>query len=112
MSGRIDTIYEQARGRFARIADDPDSETRFEIGRTSLGRRGYDEADVAALPDEAVDAFAGVGNPLSLGPLVPGMTVLDLGCGSGVDTLLAADRVGPAVPSKRPWPRPEESGWP
>jgi ubiquinone/menaquinone biosynthesis C-methylase UbiE len=42
------------------------------------------------------ESFAGVGNPLSLGPINPGETVLDLGSGAGLDSILAARRVGPS----------------
>ena len=55
---------------------------------------GYDEATVAALPDSAVEAFAGVGNPFSLGALTPGERVVDLGAGGGFDCFVAAGQVG------------------
>ena len=56
---------------------------------------GYDAAVVAALPDNAVDAFAGVGNPFSLGVLKPGERVVDLGSGGGFDCFIASGQVGP-----------------
>jgi len=95
LSNRVDAIHDQVRTRFARVATDPTRERRFRIGRDSAVELGYDEAELAALPADALEAFAGVGNPLSLAPIQEGMTVLDLGSGSGVDTLLAADRVSP-----------------
>src|SRR5205814_8517026 len=48
-----------------------------------------------ALPIFAVESFAGVANPFSLGRLEPGERVLDLGCGAGTDSLVAAQMVGP-----------------
>lgn len=57
---------------------------------------GYAEDDVNWLPASTVESFAGTGNPLSAGALPVGATVLDLGCGAGFDTLLAARQVGPA----------------
>lgn len=87
-------IHEQVRQRFARVATDPISEPRFELGRASAVKLGYEGPVLDKLPSAAVDSFAGVGNPLSLAPLVEGMTVLDLGCGSGVDTMIASRAVG------------------
>ena len=55
----------------------------------------YSTADVACLPDTAVLASLGCGNPTALAELNPGETVLDLGSGGGIDVLLSARRVGP-----------------
>jgi arsenite methyltransferase len=64
----------------------------FEAG--GLGPAGY--LDVADLPEGAVRANLGCGNPVAVADLRPGQTVLDLGCGGGIDVLLSARRVGPA----------------
>jgi SAM-dependent methyltransferase len=55
----------------------------------------YSEAETGALPDSAVAASLGCGNPTALLQLEPGQTVLDLGSGGGIDVLLSAKRVGP-----------------
>ena len=55
----------------------------------------YDGAQIAALPDEAVAASLGCGNPTALAKLQPGEIVLDLGSGGGIDVLLSARRVAP-----------------
>ena len=55
----------------------------------------YDEAQAAKMPDEAIRASLGCGNPTALAQLGPGETVLDLGSGGGIDVLLSAQRVGP-----------------
>ena len=90
-----ETIRAQVRQRFATLANDPTSEQRFEIGRSSALKLGYESAVLDTLPIEAVERFAGVGNPLSLGQPLEGMTVLDLGSGAGMDTMIAAQAVGP-----------------
>lgn len=55
----------------------------------------YDEAQKSGLPEKAVQASLGCGNPTALAELKPGETVLDLGSGGGIDALLSANRVGP-----------------
>src|SRR5438270_413288 len=55
----------------------------------------YDDSQKSALPDAAVKASLGCGNPTALAELKPGETVLDLGSGGGIDVLLSAGRVGP-----------------
>jgi len=55
----------------------------------------YGDADAGAVPEEALRASLGCGNPTSLLTLEPGQTVLDLGSGGGIDVLLSARRVGP-----------------
>lgn len=55
----------------------------------------YDATQAGELPDKAVAASLGCGNPTALAELKPGETVLDLGSGGGIDVLLSAKRVGP-----------------
>lgn len=55
----------------------------------------YDDSQKGMLPEMAVKASLGCGNPTALAELRPGETVLDLGCGGGIDVLLSAQRVGP-----------------
>jgi arsenite methyltransferase len=59
------------------------------------GAVNYDATTMADLPEEAVLASLGCGNPIALARLEPGQTVLDLGSGGGIDVLLSATRVGP-----------------
>src|SRR5690606_950684 len=61
-----------------------------------ISRDLYEEAATAALPERAVRASLGCGNPTALAELSPGEVVLDLGSGGGIDVLLSARRVGPA----------------
>jgi SAM-dependent methyltransferase len=56
----------------------------------------YDATQAAQIPEEALKASLGCGNPTALATLTPGETVLDLGSGGGIDVLLSARRVGPA----------------
>jgi SAM-dependent methyltransferase len=84
------------KNRFAALARHPAEEQRFPVGPESAKRLGYAADEIEALPRTATESFAGVGNPFTLGALQPGQTILDLGCGAGMDSLLAARRVQPA----------------
>lgn len=90
--GSIRAAVEQ---RFATIALSPDREKKFPVGPASAKALGYDSQEIDALPTSVTESFCGVGNPLGLGEIGPGQIVLDLGCGAGLDSLLAARRVQP-----------------
>ena len=64
-------------------------------GDIAFGNLLYDAEERASLPDDAVLASLGCGNPIAVAGLVQGETVLDLGSGGGIDVLLSAQRVGP-----------------
>jgi arsenite methyltransferase len=89
-----ETLRAQVRGKYREVAVDPDASFHFHTGRALAHRLGYDAAAVGALPDPAVESFAGVGNPFSLRPLVPGERVVDVGSGAGFDSFIAAGQVG------------------
>lgn len=96
MSKVTDQIKAQIKDRFVKLALQPQAPQRTPTGPASARRLGYDSAAIDALPVAVTEAFAGVGNPLALGELRAGHTVLDLGCGAGMDSILAAQMVGPA----------------
>lgn len=81
--------------KYAKVAASPVGNFRYPTGRAGLEGQKYDPEIVKALPEEVVASYCGVGNPLALGPFNQGDTVLDVGCGAGVDTLIAAMMVGP-----------------
>ena len=81
---------------YARVATDPSSAFHFHRGPGYAAERlGYDPRALAALPLQATASFAGVANPLRIATIPPGATVVDIGCGAGMDLMLAASAVGP-----------------
>jgi ubiquinone/menaquinone biosynthesis C-methylase UbiE len=76
------------------VADSPDGDFHFELGRALAQRLGYSPDDLERIPAEAIDSFAGVGHYFHLADPQPGETVVDLGSGSGMDSFIAAKRVG------------------
>jgi arsenite methyltransferase len=85
----IQTIY-------ARVASEPSGAFHFHRGPDyAAGWLGYDRDALAAIPEDTTASFAGVANPHRIAPLRPGMTVVDIGCGAGMDLLLAGRAVGP-----------------
>jgi SAM-dependent methyltransferase len=80
--------------RFTRTATAPGREKISPLGPESAQALGYDSQVIDSLPSSVTESFCGVGNPLGLGEPRPGQTVLDLGCGAGLDSILAARKVG------------------
>ena len=91
----VDVLRTAIQEEYAEVAACPRKGFHFHTGRFLADRLGYPAARVDALPEPAVESFAGVGNPFSWGDLEPGEMVIDLGCGAGFDTILAAQMVGP-----------------
>src|SRR5215472_19126070 len=90
-----DALRDQVRAKYRQVALDPGGAFHFHTGHGLASRLGYDDKVVRALPDRAVESFAGVGNPFSLRSLAPGEHVVDVGSGAGFDSFIAAGQVGP-----------------
>jgi ubiquinone/menaquinone biosynthesis C-methylase UbiE len=86
---RVKVMYQE-------VAERPQGEFHFELGRTLAERLGYQREDLDAVPAEAVESFAGVGYHFDLLDLRGGEHVVDLGSGSGMDAFIAARRIGSA----------------
>jgi SAM-dependent methyltransferase len=89
-----EVLREQVRDKYREVAVDPDHAFHFHTGRGLAARLGYESDAVDALPDRAVESFAGVGNPFSLRHLSPRERVVDVGSGAGFDSFIAAGQVG------------------
>src|SRR3989442_4102865 len=84
----------KVKAMYRSVADDPHGEFHFEMGRALAERLGYAPADLDRIPAEAIESFAGVGYYFHWADLKEGETVVDLGSGSGMDTFVAALKVG------------------
>ena len=87
-------LREEVKKKYRDVAIKPHDQYHYHTGRFLASRLGYDSKAVDALPDEAVESFAGVANPFSLRDLKPGERVVDLGSGGGFDCFVARGKVG------------------
>jgi arsenite methyltransferase len=94
---RLDLVAleEKVKAMYRDVATDPHGEFHFEMGRSLAERLGYSPEDLDAIPQEAIDSFAGVGYYFDRARIRRGDTVVDLGSGSGTDSFVAANKVGP-----------------
>jgi SAM-dependent methyltransferase len=90
------TLRSEISSIYGRVAEAPDGDFHFHRGPAYAAEfLGYDAVQLAALPPDCTASFAGVGNPLAIGTIHAGETTLDIGCGAGMDLLLAAKQAGP-----------------
>jgi arsenite methyltransferase len=87
-------LREQVKNKYRDVAINPHGNFHFHTGRPLARRLGYDSTVVDAMPDSAVESFAGVANPFSTQPLATGEKVVDAGSGAGFDCFIAAHQVG------------------
>lgn len=87
-------LREEVKSKYREVAENPHGSFHFHTGRRLARRLGYDMSVVGAMPDSAVESFAGVANPFALRPLEPGERVVDAGSGAGFDCFIAGKQVG------------------
>ena len=90
----VETLRCQISDKYTAVAKTPEKGFHFHTGKPLALMLGYSEDVLEALPVGTVESFAGTGNPFSMGELQSGETVLDIGCGAGFDSLIAARQVG------------------
>ena len=88
-------LESKVKAMYRDVAENPNGEFHFEMGRAMAERLGYGAQDLDRIPADAIDSFAGVGHFFHLANLRAGERVIDLGSGSGMDSFIAALHVGP-----------------
>jgi arsenite methyltransferase len=91
----VDALRHAIRDEYTVVAAEPTRGFHFHTGRPLTRLLGYEDEWLAEVPEPTIASFAGTGNPFSLGRLAPGERVVDVGCGAGIDSLIAARMVGP-----------------
>ena len=89
----VDLLKSEIKKTYSSVSQEPERDFIFPTGRAWAEDLGY-PAELANVPESAVESFAGVANPWTMGRLAPGERVLDLGSGAGTDSLVAAQMVG------------------
>ena len=90
----VDELRDKVKVMYRAVAEAPDGDFHFEMGRDLAQRLGYAPGELDAIPAESIESFAGVGYHLGLAAISAGERVVDLGSGSGMDSFLAARQVG------------------
>jgi arsenite methyltransferase len=91
----IGTLREAIQEEYSEVATSPQKGFHFHTGRPLARMLEYADEWLEGIPESSIESFAGTGNPFSLGEILPGVRVVDVGCGAGIDSLIAAKKVGP-----------------
>ena len=91
----LEKIEAGIREKYIKVAKNPEEQFKYPTGKKGLKVLQYDKSLIDKLPDAVAFTYCGVGNPFSLGKINTGEQVLDIGCGAGVDTILASMMTGP-----------------
>jgi len=91
----LDQLREAVRCEYREVAREPDKGFHFHTGRKLAEIVEYRDEWLEGVPESVIECFAGTGNPFRVAPLETGERVVDLGCGAGIDSFIAARQVGP-----------------
>jgi SAM-dependent methyltransferase len=91
----VEDLRDEVKKEYTEVAQNPDKGYHFHTGLDAAERLGYEEFLYAGLPEGNINSFAGMGNPFLMGTIYPGEIVVDVGSGSGFDSLIASKMVGP-----------------
>ncbi len=91
----VDTLRQAIQEEYAEVASHPQKGFHFHTGRPLARMLEYLDEWLEGIPESCIESFAGTGNPFSVGELRPGERVVDVGCGAGIDSLIAAKKIAP-----------------
>ena len=91
----VDALRQAIQEEYDVVATEPARGFHFHTGRPLARLLGYDDAWLDGIPESTIASFAGTGNPFRVAPLREGDVVVDVGCGAGIDSLIASRMVGP-----------------
>ena len=92
----VDALRAAVQEEYEVVASEPQRGFHFHTGRPLAALLGYESEWLEGIDEGSIESFAGTGNPFSMGELGAGERVVDVGCGAGIDSLIAAKMVGPA----------------
>jgi arsenite methyltransferase len=92
----VDALRQAIEEEYTQVAVNPGGDFHFHTGRRLAAILSYDDKWLDGVPEATIASFAGTGNPFSLGRIMAGEHVVDVGCGAGIDSIIAASMVGPA----------------
>jgi len=90
----LDELRQAISKEYEAVAKNPDQGFHFHTGRRLTRILGYADEWLEGIPESSIESFAGTGNPFSIGEISLGERVVDIGCGAGIDSLVAAKKVG------------------
>jgi len=90
----VDRLRRAIQEEYALVAAEPERGFHFHTGRRLAAILSYEDEWLEGVPEATIASFAGTGNPFALGRLESGEKVVDIGCGAGIDSLIAARMVG------------------
>lgn len=90
----VESLRHAIQDEYTLVAENPGGGFHFHTGRRLAGILAYDDEWLDGVPEATIASFAGTGNPFSLGRIAEGEHVVDVGCGAGIDSIIAARMVG------------------
>ena len=91
----LNVLRQAIQEEYNEVASHPHKGFHFHTGRPLARMLEYRDEWLEGIPESCIKSFAGTGNPFSLGELSSGERIVDVGCGAGIDSLIAAKKVGP-----------------